>query len=93
MTQIAQRAYAQSKANLQQHHIGQLATVQYFGRMITGKIIEVLHAVHLVKQLRSQDINCHIEEVRDRSNEAWQYDAPFNSQFLGAQPARAGQDY
>jgi hypothetical protein len=50
-------------------------------------------AVHLVKQLRSQDINCHIEEVRDRSNEAWQYDAPFNSQFLGAQPARAGQDY
>ena len=42
MTQIAQRAVAQSKANLQQHHIGQLATVQYFGRMITGKIIAVL---------------------------------------------------
>jgi hypothetical protein len=50
-------------------------------------------AVHLVKQLCSQDINCHIQEVRNRSDEAWQYDAPFNSQFLGAQPVRSGQDY
>jgi len=24
---------------------------------------------------------------------AWQHNAPFNSQFLGAQPAQAGQDY
>jgi len=24
---------------------------------------------------------------------AWQYDAPINPYFLGAQPARAGQDY
>jgi hypothetical protein len=24
---------------------------------------------------------------------AWKHNAPFNSQFLGAQPARAGQDY
>lgn len=24
---------------------------------------------------------------------AWKNDAPFNSQFLGAQPARVGQDY
>ena len=23
----------------------------------------------------------------------WQHNAPFNPQFLGAQPARAGQDY
>jgi hypothetical protein len=23
----------------------------------------------------------------------WKHDAPFNSQFLGAQPAQAGQDY
>ena len=23
----------------------------------------------------------------------WNHNAPFNSQFLGAQPARAGQDY
>ena len=23
----------------------------------------------------------------------WKHNAPFNSQFLGAQPARAGQDY
>lgn len=50
-------------------------------------------AVHLVKQLRSQDINCHIQEVCIKSDEAWQHDAPYNSQFLGAQPARAGQDY
>jgi hypothetical protein len=41
MTQIAQKAIAQSKANRQQHHIGQPITVQLFGRMITGKIIAV----------------------------------------------------
>ena len=41
MTQIAQRAIAQSKAKRQQHHIGQPITVQLFGRMVTGKIIEV----------------------------------------------------
>ena len=50
-------------------------------------------AVHLVKHLRSQDINCHIQEVCNKSDEAWQYNAPFNSQFLGAQPAKACQDY
>jgi len=41
MTQIAQRAIAQSKAKRQQHHIGQPTTVQLFGRMVTGKIIAV----------------------------------------------------
>jgi hypothetical protein len=41
MSQIAQRAIAQSKTKRQQHHIGQPITVQLFGRMITGKIIAV----------------------------------------------------
>jgi hypothetical protein len=50
-------------------------------------------AVHLVKQLRSQDINCHIQELDMNSNKAWQQNAPYNAQFLGAQPARAGEDY
>ena len=26
-------------------------------------------------------------------DKTWNYNAPYNSQFLGAQPARAGQDY
>lgn len=25
--------------------------------------------------------------------QTWQHNAPYNDQFLGAQPARAGQDY
>jgi hypothetical protein len=41
MTQIAQQAIAQSKANRQQHHIGKPITVTLFGRPITGKIIAV----------------------------------------------------
>ena len=41
MTQIAQQAIAQAKANRQQHHIGQPLTVKLFGRPITGKIIAV----------------------------------------------------
>jgi hypothetical protein len=50
-------------------------------------------AVHLVKQLRSQDINCHIQEVCNKFDESWQHNAPFNPQFLGAQPVRANEDY
>ena len=42
MSQIAQRAIAESYIKRQQHNIGNTITVQYFGRMITGKIIEVL---------------------------------------------------
>jgi len=41
MTQIAQRAYAQSQSKRQQHNIGQPITTQIFGRMVTGKIIAV----------------------------------------------------
>jgi hypothetical protein len=26
-------------------------------------------------------------------DKTWNHNAPYNSQFLGAQPARAGQDY
>ena len=35
----------------------------------------------------------HIEELGIKSNKPWTYNAPYNPQFLGAQPARAGQDY
>jgi hypothetical protein len=28
-----------------------------------------------------------------KNNKAWTHNAPYNPQFLGAQPARAGQDY
>ena len=30
---------------------------------------------------------------RMQKETAWKHDAPFNSQFLGAQPAQVGQDY
>jgi len=33
------------------------------------------------------------EFASTQKNVAWKHNAPFNSQFLGAQPARAGQDY
>ena len=47
-------------------------------------------AVQLVQQFRTQEINCHIQKA---SNVPWNHNAPHNPQFLGAQPARAGQDY
>ena len=28
-----------------------------------------------------------------KSNKAWTHNAPYNPEFLGAQPAKAGQDY
>jgi len=41
MTQIAQRAYAQSKANRQQHHVGATIKACLFGRMAEGTIIAI----------------------------------------------------
>jgi hypothetical protein len=41
MSQLAQRAIAESKANQQQRNIGQAITVQIYGRMVEGKIIAV----------------------------------------------------
>ena len=35
----------------------------------------------------------HIEELGIKSNKAWQHNAPYNPEFLGAQPAKDGQDY
>lgn len=35
----------------------------------------------------------HIEELGIKSNKPWNHNAPYNSQFLGAQPARLGEDY
>ena len=34
-----------------------------------------------------------LEGERDAKVAPFNYDAPYNSQFLGAQPARAGEDY
>lgn len=31
--------------------------------------------------------------ILNQDVKTWKHDAPFNPQFLGAQPARAGQDY
>jgi hypothetical protein len=46
----------------------------------------------LVRQL--QDMDVEIETIAyELGINAWKHDAPFNSQFLGAQPVRAGQDY
>jgi hypothetical protein len=28
-----------------------------------------------------------------KNNKAWTHNAPYNAEFLGAEPARAGQDY
>jgi cytidine deaminase len=41
MSQKAQKAIRESYCKRQQHNVGQLITVQYFGHMITGKIIEI----------------------------------------------------
>jgi hypothetical protein len=35
----------------------------------------------------------HIKELGIKSNKPWTHNAPYNSQFLGAQPARVGEDY
>lgn len=41
MSQIAKRAFARSTAQRQQHNIGQVITVQIFGRKVAGKIMAV----------------------------------------------------
>ena len=41
MSQIAQRAIAQSKAKRQQHAIGQPIKTSIFGRIVEGKIVAV----------------------------------------------------
>jgi len=33
----------------------------------------------------------YLKQLKEQT--AWKHDAPFNPQFLGAQPARAGEDY
>jgi hypothetical protein len=33
------------------------------------------------------------EQIAQEQPTTWQQNAPYNAQFLGAQPARAGQDY
>ena len=42
---------------------------------------------------RLDRIRLAIGDTQDQVNKAWQYNAPHNPQFLGAQPARAGEDY
>ena len=34
-----------------------------------------------------------IADFAKQQTTPWQHNAPYNTQFLGAQPARAGQDY
>ena len=34
-----------------------------------------------------------IKELKKTKTTPWTHNAPYNPQFLGAQPARAGQDY
>ena len=41
MSQLSQRAIAQSKAKRQQHHIGQTIKTSIFGRMVEAKIVAV----------------------------------------------------
>ena len=33
------------------------------------------------------------EQIAQEQPTTWQQNAPYNAQFLGAQPARAGEDY
>ena len=35
----------------------------------------------------------HVEELGIKSNKPWTHNAPYNPEFLGAQPARLGEDY
>ena len=46
----------------------------------------------LVRQL--QDMDVEIETIAyELGINAWKHDAPYNTEFLGAQFARAGEDY
>ena len=43
---------------------------------------------------KSSTVQLHaIKALKNAKASAWQHNASFNSQFLGAQPAQAGQDY
>ena len=62
-----------------------------FSRPVTQKT-----AVHLVldSKLPLDYVAIrHIKELGIKPNKAWQHNAPINPQFVGAQPARAGEDY
>jgi hypothetical protein len=44
-------------------------------------------------RLAIDDTNEQIAQAKTAKTNTWKHDASFNSQFLGAKPARAGQDY
>jgi len=44
------------------------------------------------KITKSATVQLHAIRELKKAN-AWQHNAPFNPQFLGAQPAQIGQDY
>ena len=46
----------------------------------------------LVRQLQDMDVEIEVIAYELGIN-AWKHDAPYNPEFLGAQPARAGEDY
>jgi hypothetical protein len=43
---------------------------------------------------KSSTVQMHaIKALKNAKADAWNHNAPYNAEFLGAQPARAGEDY
>ena len=43
--------------------------------------------------IMSKEEQRYVTQFADRKVTPWTHNAPYNPQFLGAQPARAGEDY
>ena len=49
--------------------------------------------VPICRDYEASDSKEALSILNQNKTSTWKHDAPFNPQFLGAQPARAGQDY
>ena len=49
--------------------------------------------VPICRDYEASDSKEALSILNQDNTTTWKHNAPFNSQFLGAQPARAGQDY
>jgi len=60
-------------------------------RKIASKMKSKFTSYSYYKDIKADVLNAI--SLLEEEVTTWKHDAPYNSQFLGAQPARAGQDY
>ena len=76
-------------------HLGDIELVKGNGYFyFVGEDVNVWAEGVYVYRLNELSLERWIEEAKVAQKASpWDYNAPYNPEFLGAQPARAGQDY